>query len=122
MGSPLTLHLRLEKMQRAFLTALIWFTPNLIFLTILFTLAPTLTDRNRIVLPPNLQASCLCRSLAWRCSWFADSAVPVAFSNRTSGGHCQRGYGIAANLSRRFRVKFVQVKMEPLHREVSSRL
>src|SRR3954470_791226 len=121
MGSPLTLHLRLEKMQRAFLTALIWFTPNPIFLAMLFTLAPTLTDRNRIrnriVLPPNLQASCLCRSLAWHYSWFADSAVPVAFSNRTSGGHCQRGYEIAANLARRFRVKFVQVKMEPLHRE-----
>jgi hypothetical protein len=94
-GFTVNPHLRLEKMQRAFLTALIWFTPNLIFLTMLFTLAPTLTDRNRIrnriVLPPNLQASCLCRSPAWRCSWFADSAVPVAFSSRTAGGHCQRG-------------------------------
>src|SRR3982750_1194004 len=95
MGSPLILHLRLERMQRAFLTALIWFTPNPIFLTILFTLAPTLTDRNRtrnrILLLPNLQTSCLYRSPAWHCSSFADSAVPVAFSNRTSGGHCQRG-------------------------------
>src|SRR3954454_24513235 len=95
MGSLLIPYLRLEKMPRAFLTALIWFTPNLIFPTMLFTLAPTLTDRNqirnRIVLPPNLQASCLCRSLAWRCSWFADSAVPVAFSSRTAGGHRQRG-------------------------------
>src|SRR4051794_3029369 len=93
-------------MQHAFLTALIWFTPNPIFLAMLFTLAPTLTDRNRIrnriVLPPNLQASCLCRSLAWHYSWFADSAVPVAFSNRTSGGHCQRESRIMPELHFRY--------------------